>query len=40
MRAPSRAICLPTEVSEECDDGIESALGTALGGLSESRKEI
>ena len=30
---PSRAmaICLPTEVSEERDDGIEPALGTALG---------
>jgi hypothetical protein len=25
MRAPSRVICLPTEVSEERDDGIESA---------------
>jgi hypothetical protein len=25
MRAPSRASCLPTEVSEERDDGIESA---------------
>ena len=38
------AICLPTEVSEERDDGIEPALGTALlgalGVLSETREEI
>jgi hypothetical protein len=25
MRAPSRVFCLPAEVSEERDDGIESA---------------
>ena len=41
---PSRAICLPTEVSEERDDRTEPALGTALGPwggvLSETREEI